>query len=85
MSVRFDRNTVNYKCGCSSEPFPSCMASWNKLWGSSRCGYTHPHHQDSDRFVWRRHNATSDLVEIAAYSYDSGECAPSADAGAFCG
>lgn len=72
ISVRFDPNTVAYQCNCTDEPFPSCMASWNKLWGSSRCGYTHSHHQDSDRFVWRRHNSTSDLVEIAAYAYDSG-------------
>eukprot|EP01132_Coremiostelium_polycephalum_P004942 gene4942-6159_t len=32
-----------------------CSVSWNKLFGSSRCGYLHPHHEDSDRFTWRRH------------------------------
>lgn len=32
-----------------------CQISWNKLYGASRCGSSQPHHQDSDRFVWRRH------------------------------
>ena len=31
-----------------------CQSSWNKLWGQARCGYTNYHHNDSDRFVWRR-------------------------------
>jgi hypothetical protein len=71
--VRFDPNTANYSCDCAAEPYPSCMPSWNKLWGASRCGKLHPHHQDSDRFVWRRLNTTSeDLVSIAAYAYDKG-------------
>lgn len=46
-----------------------CASNWNKLWGSSRCGYFHPHHADSDRFVWRRRGG---VVEIAAYAYDGG-------------
>ena len=71
--VRFDANTANYSCDCGPEPYPSCMTSWNKLWGSSRCGKLHPHHEDSDRFVWRRLNTTSEgLVSIAAYAYDKG-------------
>ncbi|KAL9642191.1 hypothetical protein ABK040_007193 [Willaertia magna] len=31
-----------------------CTDSWNKLYGSSRCGYLDFVHDDSDRFVWRR-------------------------------
>jgi hypothetical protein len=31
-----------------------CSTSWNKLFGSSRCGYLNHAHLDSDRFVWRR-------------------------------
>jgi hypothetical protein len=27
---------------------------WNKLYGSSRCGFLTHHHTESDRFVWRR-------------------------------
>ena len=61
--------------------------SWNKLWGYSRCGFSH-HHKDSDRFVWRRAQDCIDystvvegeiencpqagMVEIAAYTYDDG-------------
>ena len=72
--VTFDNNTVAYACDCTAEPYPSCMPSFNKLWGSSRCGYAHPHHQDSDRFVWRRYADKPNKVQIAAYSYDSGRC-----------
>ena len=69
--VRFDANTANYSCSCAPEPYPGCMSSWNKLWGASRCGRLHPHHEDSDRFVWRRENATSEgELSIAAYAYD---------------
>jgi len=71
--VRFDANTANYSCACPTEPYPGCMSSWNKLWGASRCGKLNPHHQDSDRFVWRRKNTTSEgLLSIAAYAYDKG-------------
>jgi len=47
------------------------MGSWNKLWGASRCGDLHLHHQDSDRFVWKRASLTGHVI-VAAYSYDSG-------------
>jgi hypothetical protein len=33
----------------------SAMSNANKVYGSSRCGYLQPHHEDSDRFTWRRH------------------------------
>ena len=53
IDVRFLSNAADYACGCAVEPVDSCnTSSWNKLWGSSRCGFTHSHHQDSDRFVW---------------------------------
>lgn len=63
--VRFEANVV--------DPYPAdfeCATSWSKLWGASRCGIFHQHHQDSDRFVWRR--APDGSIEVAAYSYDSG-------------
>jgi hypothetical protein len=47
---------------------------WNKLWGKARCGYANSHHDDSDRFVWRRATDSIDntLISLAAYSYDFG-------------
>ena len=63
--VRFDAN--------AAVPYPvdfGCATSWSKLWGASRCGLMHPHHEDSDRFVWRR--ASDVALEIAAYAYDDG-------------
>ena len=51
VKVTFDENASQYS-GID------CMTSWNKLWGSSRCGYLQHHHSDSDRFVWRKHGAT---------------------------
>ena len=77
VTVTFHADSVAYRCDCSAEPFPSCMYSWNKLWGSSRCGFAHPHHLDSDRFVWRRQMqpdgiTPGSMIEIAAYSYDDG-------------
>eukprot|EP00616_Rhizochromulina_sp_CCMP1243_P003576 CAMPEP_0118965446 /NCGR_PEP_ID=MMETSP1173-20130426/3021_1 /TAXON_ID=1034831 /ORGANISM="Rhizochromulina marina cf, Strain CCMP1243" /LENGTH=265 /DNA_ID=CAMNT_0006914071 /DNA_START=9 /DNA_END=806 /DNA_ORIENTATION=- len=76
-TIRFDENTVEYACNCSAEPYSGCMLSWNKLWGSTRCGYLHYVHWDSDRFVWRRHVDSSGepvgdgMIEIAAYAYDN--------------
>ena len=61
--VRFEPSTANYTV-------PACQTSWNKLWGSSRCGLLNSHHEDSDRFVWRRAQGSDGLIEIAAYSYD---------------
>lgn len=72
VQIRFGASSAAYACNCTAEPYPGCMSSWNKLWGSSRCGYSHPHHQDSDRFVWRRRTLNSSDIAIAAYSYDSG-------------
>ena len=80
--VTFSRAAAEYSGG-------SCFAStiehldWNKLWGKARCGYTHSHHQDSDRFVWRRlqseHTPSNCAgqtncygIQVATYSYDAG-------------
>ena len=77
ITVTFENDTTKYVCDCKEEPYPGCMYSWSKLWGSSRCGYTHSHHKDSDRFVWRRQILPDGItpgsgIEIAAYSYDDG-------------
>eukprot|EP00040_Diaphanoeca_grandis_P044840 m.13786 g.13786 ORF g.13786 m.13786 type:complete len:221 (-) comp9859_c0_seq1:292-954(-) len=72
VQIRFEPSAAAYSCNCSAEPYPGCMSSWNKLWGSSRCGKTNPHHKDSDRFVWRRRTLNSTDLSIAAYSYDLG-------------
>jgi len=74
--VTFQGNAAEYNCSCTAEPYPECMYAWSKLWGSSRCGYVHSHHQDSDRFVWRRQmlsdGTPGSAIELAAYSYDNG-------------
>lgn len=67
-------NTTSYSCEDSAYMF-----DWNKLWGKARCGYTHDHHEDSDRFVFRKcsdascsaYDGTS-RIQIGAYSYDGG-------------
>ena len=76
MTVTFGADAAAYRCNCSAEPHPSCMSAWNKLWGSSRCGFAHLHHEDSDRFVWRRQMlpdgvTPGDAIELAADSYDA--------------
>jgi hypothetical protein len=68
-------NTTSYSC-----EDPIYMYDWNKLWGKARCGYTHDHHEDSDRFVFRKcSDPTCDgylegqqRIQIGAYSYDGG-------------
>ena len=82
VKVTFGQSAATYSGG-------SCFANtveyydWNKLWGKARCGYSHGHQQDSDRFVWRRlqdfHTpancgglANCTGIQIATYSYDSG-------------
>lgn len=68
VQIRFEASAAVYACNCTAEPYPGCMSSWNKLWGSSRCGFSHPHHEDSDRFVWRRRTPNASDIAIAAYS-----------------
>ena len=71
IDVRFLPNCAGYACGCAIERCGATnLSSWNKLWGASRCGYLHPHHLDSDRFVWR---SARDKIELATYSYDGGK------------
>jgi hypothetical protein len=68
-----------YNCSGSCED-TVWYYDWNKLWGKARCGFLNSHHQDSDRFVWRRcSDATcasyipdTERIEIATYSYDGG-------------
>ena len=52
--VRMDNNTAWYVFPPTEPKGQMCSYSWNKLWGSSRCGYFNDPHQDSDRFMWRR-------------------------------
>jgi hypothetical protein len=52
VSVTFDPNTVDYACNCTATPYPQCMYSWNKLWGSSRCGFANHHHEVAMGMVW---------------------------------
>lgn len=67
-------NTTTYSC-----EDPVWYYDWNKLWGKARCGYMHDHHEDSDRFVWRRcadstcasYDGTP-KIQLGAYSYDGG-------------
>ncbi|KYQ94456.1 hypothetical protein DLAC_04754 [Tieghemostelium lacteum] len=47
-------NMAEYMFNDTNPKGELCSVSWNKLFGSSRCGYLMPHHIDSDRFVWRR-------------------------------
>ena len=77
VGVTFAADAAKYNCSCVDDGgFPQCMMSWSKLWGSSRCGFLHSHHQDSDRFVWRRQmfdgKTPGSLIEVAAYAYDHG-------------
>ncbi len=80
VKVLLSTAAASYNCSSSSCPDKLWEGDFNKLWGKARCGYTHDHHQDSDRFVWRRCNAAQcpgytageSKVQLAAYSYDNG-------------
>ena len=52
--IKFDPNTASYLFPPTNSNGTRCQSSWNKLWGTTRCGYLDMVHQDSDRFVWRR-------------------------------
>lgn len=53
--VVFDSSkTARYLFAADNTKGFYCSSSWNKGFGASRCGSTNFHHQDSDRFVWRR-------------------------------
>jgi hypothetical protein len=55
-------NTSSYVC-----LDPSWIYDWNKLWGKGRCGYFHDHHEDSDRFVWRRYLNKHILIQVLMF------------------
>ena len=57
VTVSLSASTATYDCTNTTDYYcedPSWVYDYNKLWGKSRCGYANGHHQDSDRFVWRR-------------------------------
>lgn len=86
-SIRISESASSYFIP-AGENQKRCMSSWNKLWGYSRCLGRH-HHEDSDRFVFRRAQAclsyektevmekaecaSKGLIEVAAYAYDGGD------------
>ena len=79
VTVSFSQACASYNSSSSDVPCSddAWYGDYNKLWGKSRCGYLHDHHEDSDRFVWRRcmNDADAnvpDCIELAAYSYDGG-------------
>jgi len=53
--ITINPDCANYMFQPTDPKGALCISSWTKLYGSSRCGYLHAHHEDSDRFVWRRH------------------------------
>ena len=83
-------NKVTFSQSAATYAGTSCFDNtveyydWNKLWGKARCGYNHPHQEDSDRFVWRRlqdlHEPAPNCggltnctgIQLATYSYDAG-------------
>lgn len=80
VTIMFDENAATYNSSTTCDD-PAWYGDWNKLWGKARCGYYHDHHQDSDRFVWRRcSDSTCSIykndniagVQIGGYSYDDG-------------
>ncbi len=55
--IKFSNNTAHYLFSPTDDKGTLCSTSWNKLWGTVRCGYLNTNHKDSDRFVWRRANS----------------------------
>mmetsp|Transcript_3349 Transcript_3349/g.3317 ORF Transcript_3349/g.3317 Transcript_3349/m.3317 type:complete len:219 (-) Transcript_3349:8-664(-) len=72
VSLSSSCGTYNSSTSCDD---PAWYNDWNKLWGKARCGYANSHHDDSDRFVWRRASVSNDntLISLGAYSYDNGK------------
>jgi hypothetical protein len=72
VSLSASCGTYNSSATCDD---PVWYGDWNKLWGKARCGYVNSHHDDSDRFVWKRATDASDntLIALGAYSYDNGK------------
>ena len=68
--IRFEEDAATYEFADYGFQY-----NWNKLWGTTRCGYFRHVHRDSDRFVWRRETlgggALGSRIEVAAYAYDN--------------
>lgn len=52
--VQLTNSSADYLFPSTDPQGHRCLTSWNKLWGSCRCGYFSDNHKDSDRFVFRR-------------------------------
>jgi hypothetical protein len=52
--IKFSANCAKYLFNPDDEKGHLCSTSWNKLYGTVRCGIFNSNHKDSDRFVWRR-------------------------------
>lgn len=52
--IKFDANCATYLFESNDPQGKLCSTSWNKLWGTVRCGMLNSNHKDSDRFIWRR-------------------------------
>jgi hypothetical protein len=75
--IRFDPNTAKYLFPSNDDMGHLCESSWNKLFGTTRCGYLDLVHEDSDRFVWRR--AQSCLIYNGNYVVGEVPNCPQAD------
>ena len=79
VTVSMSLSCATYNCSSTCDD-TIWYYDWNKLWGKARCGYAHDHHEDSDRFVWRRcsdptcaaYIRDKNMIQIAGYSYDNG-------------
>ena len=54
IKIKFSKDCSEYLFDPTDDKGHLCSTSWNKLWGTVRCGMFNSNHQDSDRFVWRR-------------------------------
>ena len=54
MRIKFNKDCSQYLFEPTDQQGHLCSTSWNKLYGTVRCGMFNSNHQDSDRFVWRR-------------------------------
>ena len=52
--IKFSANCAQYLFAADDEKGKLCSTSWNKLYGTVRCGIFNSNHKDSVRFIWRR-------------------------------
>ncbi|CAF1136391.1 unnamed protein product, partial [Brachionus calyciflorus] len=52
--IKLSSNCAEYLFSPEDPKGKLCSSSWNKLFGTVRCGIFNSNHKDSDRFVWRR-------------------------------